>query len=286
MSNWKSSAQRLYQEGKSKRQISRELDVPYSTLWDYLDSIEACDITEEVIQRVIDKPRFTVDNATQYGNILLISDMHIPYHHKDTLDFLSDLNKEYKPSRIICMGDELDKHSLSFHDSDPELASAGDELKAALPVIAQLQKLFPRMDLLESNHGSLIYRRAKHHGIPRQYLKTYNEVLGVSDKWRWHFDLTVKLPTGVDCYFHHGKTANVLRLSQQMGMSACQGHYHNDFSVKYWANPNNLYWALQVGCLIDDKSLAFTYNNVNVQRPIIGTAVIVEGMPVLVPMKL
>ena len=29
-----------------------------------------------------------------------------------------------------------------------------------------------------------------------------------------------------------------------------------------------------------------SYNNVNVKRPIIGTGVIIEGMPVLVPMKL
>ena len=293
MNNWKEQALQLFMAGTSKREISRKLDVPYSSLWEWLDK------NVEGKEAVIDdsahdlfvsdegiKPRFTTESKVTYGNILLISDMHIPYHHKDTLDFLSDLNKEYVPSRIICMGDELDKHALSFHDSDPELPSAGDELRAALPVISQLHKLFPRMDLLESNHGSLIYRKAKHHGIPRQYLRTYNEVLGVGAGWRWHFDLTVKMENDSSCYFHHGKTNNILRLSQQMGMCAASGHYHNDFAVRYWANPNALYWALQTGCLIDDKSLAFTYNNVNVQRPIIGTSVIVEGLPVLVPMRL
>ena len=60
--------------------------------------------------------------------------MHIPYHHPDTLAFLQHLKEKYEPTRVICLGDELDKHSLSFHDSDPTL-SAGDELKLALPVI-------------------------------------------------------------------------------------------------------------------------------------------------------
>ena len=291
MNNWKEQALQLFMAGTSKREISRKLDVPYSSLWEWLDKQteskekDAAEHDLFVSDEGI-KPRFTTESKVTYGNILLISDMHIPYHHKDTLDFLSDLNKEYVPSRIICMGDELDKHALSFHDSDPELPSAGDELRAALPVISQLHKLFPKMDLLESNHGSLIYRKAKHHGIPRQYLRTYNEVLGVGAGWRWHFDLTVKMENDASCYFHHGKTNNILRLSQQMGMCAASGHYHNDFAVRYWANPNALYWALQTGCLIDDKSLAFTYNNVNVQRPIIGTAVIVEGSPILVPMKL
>jgi len=304
--SWKLEATLFAEAGHGPRWISRALDIPYTTVQNYLSktsdgkTVKSCVArfqnptphlpmlrwTEEVNQKVIDKPCFTVDNEVTNGNILLISDMHIPYHHRDTLDFLSDLNREYKPSRIICMGDELDKHSLSFHDSDPELSSAGDELKAALPTITALHKLFPKMDLLESNHGSLIYRKAKHHGIPRQYLKTYNEVLGVTEGWKWHFDLTVGLPTGNSCYFHHGKVSDVQKLSQAMGMCAAQGHFHNDFSVKYWSNPHSLYWALQTGCLIDTKSLAFKYNNVNVKRPIIGTAVLVEGFPVLVPMKL
>ena len=148
------------------------------------------------------------------------------------------------------------------------------------------KKLFPKMDLLESNHGSLVYRKAKHHGIPKHYLKSYNEVLEVDDGWQWHFDMTLKLPTGVDCYLHHGKVSESLKLSQMMGMCAVQGHFHESFAIKYWANPNALYWAMNTGCLVDDKSLAMSYNNVNVKRPIIGTGVIVEGMPVLVPMKL
>lgn len=218
------------------------------------------------------------------SRILLISDMHIPYHHKDTIKFLQHLKDKYNPTRIICMGDELDKHALSFHDSDPDLPSAGDELKLALPVIAKLKEMFPVMDILESNHGSLAYRKAHAHGIPRHYLKTYNDVLGVDDKWKWHYDLTIELPNGNKCYFHHGKSANVSKTSQTMSMCAVQGHYHETFKVEYWGNPNGLYWGLQTGCLIDDKAYAFNYNNCNLKRPIIGTAMIIDSIPVLEPL--
>lgn len=220
------------------------------------------------------------------SRILLISDMHIPYHHPDTLEFLQYLKDKYNPTRIICLGDELDKHSLSFHDSDPDLPSAGDELRASLPVIRKLKEMFPVMDILESNHGSLLYRKAHHHGIPKQYLKTYNEVLGVDDGWQWHYDLTVELPNGNKCYLHHGKSANVTKTSQTMSMCAIQGHFHETFKVEYWGNPIALYWAMQCGCLIDDKSYAFNYNNVNLKRPIIGTGLIIDSMPVLEPMVL
>uniref|UniRef100_UPI0020173DA6 metallophosphoesterase n=1 Tax=Actinomyces sp. 186855 TaxID=2761164 RepID=UPI0020173DA6 len=154
---------------------------------------------------------------------LVISDMHIPYHHENTLEFLQELKDKYNPTRVICMGDELDKHALSYHDSDPDLASAGDELKRSIPVVKEVFKMFPKMDILESNHGSLVWRKAKTHGIPRHYLKSYNDVLGVDEGWQWHFDLTITLPNGQQCYFHHGKTTDVTKLSQQMGMNAVQG---------------------------------------------------------------
>jgi len=218
--------------------------------------------------------------------ILLISDMHIPYHHLDTFEFLEYLKDKYKPTRVICLGDELDKHSLSFHDSDPDLHSAGHELSESLKYIKQLEELFPELDILESNHGSLIWRKAKSSGIPKHYIKTYNEVLGVSDKWEWHFDLTIKLPNGQDCYLHHGKSQDVVKLSQTMGMNAVQGHYHETMKSQYWGNPTNLYWGLQIGCLIDNKSLAFSYNNCNLKRPVVGTGLIINSLPVLEPMVL
>lgn len=220
------------------------------------------------------------------SRILLISDMHIPYHHQDTFKFLQHLKDKYNPTRVICLGDELDKHSLSYHDSDPDLMSAGDELRKSQGYIKTVKKMFPKMDLLDSNHGSMVWRKAKTHGIPKAYIKSYQEVIGVDDDWKWHFDLTITLPNGQRVYFHHGKTSDVVKLSQQMGMNAVQGHYHESFNVNYWGNSTGLYWGLQVGCLIDDDSMAFAYNNVNIKRPVIGTGMIIDSLPVLEPMVL
>jgi hypothetical protein len=254
----------------------------------YVEATKGSDDYEiyDTYKKVMKNLRTASTRKEDNRRILLISDMHIPYHHPDTLKFLQHLKDIYNPTRVICLGDELDKHSLSFHDSDPDLPSAGDELRASLPVIQKLKEMFPIMDILESNHGSLLYRKAHHHGIPKQYLKTYNEVLGVDDGWQWYYDLTVDLPNGNKCYLHHGKSANVTKTSQTMSMCAVQGHFHETFKVEYWGNPVALYWAMQCGCLIDDKSYAFNYNNVNLKRPIIGTGLIINSMPILEPMVL
>jgi len=219
------------------------------------------------------------------SRILVIPDLHFPYCHMDSLDFLHKIKKVLNPSRIICLGDELDFHDASFHDSDPDLDSAGVELVKALGYIDTLHELFPKMDLLESNHGSMAYRKAKHHGMPRHLLKSYNEVLCVTtDDWKWHPELIIELPNKTKCKFVHGISANVLVASQASGMSLVQGHHHSQFEIRYWSNGVSLNFAITSGCLIDDKSLAFAYNKLQVKRPIMGVTFIENSIPQLIPM--
>ena len=201
--------------------------------------------------------------------------------HKHLI-FWWHLKKKYKPDRIIHIGDEVDKHAMSFHDSDPDLPSAGDELRLSIPVIKQLEKMFPRMDLLDSNHGSLVFRRAYKHGIPKAYIKKYNDFLQVGKGWKWHDDLVIDTPLG-KVYFCHGKTPDILKLAQSMGMSCVSGHYHSLMGVRWFGNSLGLYFGLQVGCMIDSKSLAFRYNKVQKARPIIGCSLIYNGLPIIEP---
>tara|TARA_R110002126_G_C10396567_1_gene495508 strand:- start:566 stop:1273 length:708 start_codon:yes stop_codon:yes gene_type:complete len=218
--------------------------------------------------------------------VLVISDTHEPYGHPDNIKFLRAVKKKYKPDRVIHVGDETDKHALSFHDSDSELFSAGDELKQAIKNLKEYYALFPKVDVMHSNHGSMVYRKAKAHGIPLSYLKSYNDVLEAPKGWIWHNDLVVKLSNGKECYFNHGLGADIKKVSQSMGMSCVAGHYHNTFKIDYWANPNDLYFGMQVGCSINDKSLAYSYNKNTAKRPLIGHGIILDGHPHLLPMVL
>lgn len=273
---WQQDALALAKTGVlSWRGIAKAVKRPKSSVSDFLRAYYAA--LELKVPVAVTSETLEHDNS----RILVISDMHLPYTVKGLIPFLQGLKDKYNPTRIVCVGDELDYHCNSFHDSDPDLMGAACELTSALKTIKILYEMFPKMDILDSNHGSMIYRKAKHHGIPRHHIKSYNEVLGVGDGWKWHEDLTLVMPDGRPVYFHHGKTADGIKLSQTMGMSAVQGHHHNEFSTRYWANSLGLYFSLQVGCLIDKESYAFAYNNINLKRPIIGCAVIINGVPIL-----
>ena len=211
--------------------------------------------------------------------------MHVPYHHKDSIEFLKEIKKEYKPDTIINIGDLLDFHAISMHEHNPDLFSAGHELKEAKKYIKQLEDIFPKMVEVDSNHSSLVYRRALKFGMSKEFLKNYGDFLGTK-KWEWVDDLALTLSNGKRCFFTHGRSADVLKVSQTMGMSAVQGHYHTKFLIQWWANPNNLFFAMNVGCLINQKSMAFSYAKNFKTRFIIGCGIIIDGVPRLLPMIL
>ncbi len=220
------------------------------------------------------------------SRILCISDLHTPYEHRDTVKFLSAIKEEYKPTRIINIGDEADKHAMSFHDSDPDLDSAGPELTKAIKKLRPIYKLFPRVDVMHSNHGSMHYRKGKHHGIPRKYLREYNEILEAPDGWKWHDELYLTLPNGKRVLFTHGLSADIMKVVKERGVCVVQGHYHTIAGIGFASTPDALLWGMQLGCMIDKSSLAFAYDKANLGRPIIGHGLIIDSLPKSMPMVL
>jgi len=218
-------------------------------------------------------------------SILVLSDMHHPYSHPDTVPFLTAVKKKYNPDTVVCIGDEVDFHDSSFHDSDPDLDSAGIELDKAIKGLKPIYKLFPKVTVVESNHGSMVLRKAKVGKIPRKAIKSYNEILDAPKGWNWVFDVIIKTPLG-PVYFCHGKTAAAGRLASQYGMSCVQGHFHEKAQISYISTPERLMFDAHTGCLADDKSLALGYNKVNPKRPIVSILVIIDGIPQLIPMVL
>lgn len=218
-------------------------------------------------------------------SLLVISDMHHPYAHPDLLPFLKAVKAKYKPDTVVCIGDEADFHDSSFHDSDPDLDSAGVELEKAIASLKPVYKLFPKVTVVESNHGSMVLRKALVGKIPRKAIKSYNDILDAPKGWQWVFDTIVKTPMG-DIYLCHGKTGTPGRLASQYGMSSIQGHFHEKAQITYISTPHKLMFDAHTGCLADDNSLALGYNKVNPKRPIVSLIVVLKGIPQIVPMLL
>ena len=219
------------------------------------------------------------------SSVLIISDLHFPMAHPDWYLFLKEIKKKYRPKIIVNVGDEVNGAGISFHEKDSALPNADSELEQAIEEIQHLKELFPKMYLCESNHGSLVFRKLKYHGIPIAHLKSLPELYN-TPQWSWHHEILLKTRSG-EVSVVHGKTGGYNRLSMEQGCSSVQGHHHQKFEITWHESAHGSRFNMIVGCLIDKESIAFHYGKNFSKKPILGVGFIDEdGEPFLIRMKL
>lgn len=112
--------------------------------------------------------------------VLILSDIHIPYHDEVAVAAAINHGKKKKPDVIILNGDIGDFYGVSRHDKDPR-RSLADELDAIRQFLFHLRKQFPVTRIL--------YKIGNHEARMEMFLvKNAPVLLGVSD-----FELPVLL---------------------------------------------------------------------------------------------
>lgn len=219
--------------------------------------------------------------------VLVISDLQIPFQHEDAFKFLDAAKKKYKPTKVVCIGDEVDFYAMSDFDRSPDGMSAGDELEAAIDQLSTVYDMFPNVMSCISNHTDRPLRRAFKYGIPKAFLKSYKEFLQAPDGWEWRDKWIID-----DVRYEHGDAlkggaGSVLNSACiQNQRSTVFGHFHSGAGIKYVASPETLQFSFNVGCLIDRHAYAFQYASTAKQKPVLGIGVVEKGIPTLVPMLL
>ena len=219
-----------------------------------------------------------------YSTVLVISDTQSPAHHPDTLDFLTEIKKQFKPTFVIHIGDLADFHSLNFHGVNPNLPSAHDELLQARVFVKNLAKLFPCMTIVDSNHDALPKRKARSIGIPDEMLKDERSIMQAPQTWKFVKELVFKLPNSIWVKAKHNFGSNLLMDSKNQGMSLICGHLHTKSFVQWWQNDHGMNFAMQVGCSIDCTHPALDYDKGNSTRPVLSVGILKGGIPIILPM--
>jgi len=62
-------------------------------------------------------------------------------------------------------------------------------------------------------------------------------------------------------------------------MSVVLGHNHTAGGVKWFVNPHRRIFGMDVGCGIDDTSMAFAYGRHMKQRSVLSAGVVLDGIP-------
>ena len=204
-------------------------------------------------------------------NVLCIGDLHEPFCLDEYLEFNENLANKHHITDVVFLGDVIDAHFSSFHETDPDGMGGGDELDLAIKRIKRWYKAIPNAKVLLGNPDRIIMRKAFSGGIPKRWIKDYKDVLEVPN---WDFVESYELD-GVLYVHGDGGGRAISRARKNMESTVC-GHWHTDSYVQYIVGSKFKIFGMQVGCGIDRKSYAQAYAK-NHPKPAIGSGVILDN---------
>lgn len=206
----------------------------------------------------------------QPKRVLVIGDLHAPFDLTDYLDHCKAVAKKYKTDHVVCIGDGIDNHYSSFHETDPDGYSAADELDRAIDHLSLYHKAFPHADYILGNHCRIIERKLVSAGLSRRWMRTFPEVIGIPT-WKVHTRLIID---GV--LYIHGEGVTARTRLMREGRSVVQGHRHTEGYVWYHRVGLNHRFGMQVGTGIDEDTYAFAYAK-DQPAPILSCGVVIAG---------
>jgi metallophosphoesterase superfamily enzyme len=203
-------------------------------------------------------------------NVLVIGDLHEPFCLDDYLQWCIEQYYIYKCTEVVFIGDVIDNHFSSYHETSADGMGGADELEYAIKRIARWRNAFPSATVIIGNHDRIIMRKAQTSAIPSKWIKSYKEVLETPD---WNFVERYVLD---NVQYLHGEGGEAATKCKADMMNTVQGHLHTKSYVVNFVGQNYRVFGVQVGCGIDHDSYAMAYCKYG-KKPAIGCAVVING---------
>jgi len=214
-------------------------------------------------------------------NVLVIGDLHEPFCLSEYLEFCRKKQEEYNCGTVVFIGDIIDNHYSSYHESELDTDGPNKEFDLAKSRIKEWYYTFPKAYVCIGNHDRMVSRKAKSGGISDRWLKSYSEALDTPN-----VDFVMEIVMNNVCY-NHGEAGEASKRMTTELISQVQGHLHSKFYIHYGVGARHKVFGLQTGCGIDRNSFAFAYGK-NGPKPVIGCSVVLNKgtLPILLPMDL
>ena len=208
--------------------------------------------------------------TSKESRILVIGDLHAPFDLDRYFDFCVKTYNEYNCNEVVFIGDVIDNHYSSYHETDANGMGGGQELELAIDRLKRWHKQFPKAKVTIGNHDRIIMRKAQSSAVPRQWIKSYVDVLGVKG---WDF---VEEYEKDGVLYIHGEGGTAKTKAKADLQSVVQGHLHTQAYTEYFVGRKTRIFGTQVGCGIDHQSYAMAYAKAG-KKPAVGNAVIIGG---------
>lgn len=215
------------------------------------------------------------------SNVLVIGDIHEPFCLEGYLEFCQEVYDVHQCNEVIFIGDIIDNHYSSYHETNADGMGGADELELAISKIAKWYEAFPVATVIVGNHDRMVMRKAQTSAIPSKWIKSYKEVLEVPG---WTFTERYVLN---DVQYIHGEAGTARTKARADMMNTVQGHLHTQAYTEHYVGQKYRIFATQVGCGINHESYAMAYAKSG-KKPAIGVVVVKDNgkLPINVLMRL
>lgn len=78
------------------------------------------------------------------ARVLILSDIHTPYHSPEALALMAEWAVKWKPTYVLFNGDSVDFYAISAFERDPKKRDLQTELEGGFLLMTTLRKAFPR----------------------------------------------------------------------------------------------------------------------------------------------
>ena len=250
--------------GKGNKTFKIKLDKDFKTSQDvFKDAFKSGFL-------IVDSFKTDIKKSKSGKNVLVIGDLHLPFTLEGYLEHCIKVYKKYNCDTVVFIGDILDLHFTSYHETSTEGYGATQEHDLSVEMLRKWYKAFPKAYVTIGNHDALIYRKAMSAGISKRWIQNYSQVLGTPG-WEWVTDVVID-----DVLYTHG-TTNAYTKAKQNLMSTVQGHLHSQAGIQFYVGAKSRIFGFQVGCGVDMKSYAMEYGR-NFPKPVISCGVVIKGL--------
>jgi len=206
----------------------------------------------------------------ELSNVLVIGDLHEPFCLDSYLDWCIEQYHTYNCTEVVFIGDVIDNHYSSYHETSADGMGGLDELELAIKRISRWYKAFPKATVIIGNHDRIIMRKAQTSAIPSKWIKSYKEVLEVPN---WDF---VEHYIQDNVLYQHGEGGTARTSCRANMINVVQGHLHTQAYCEHYVGKNFRVFGCQVGTGIKFSEYSFAYAKYG-KKPAIGAAVVLNN---------
>ena len=194
--------------------------------------------------------------------ILVLPDLHAPYHDARALDLIEKVVRKERPSHLVIIGDWADCHAVSAHQKTPERRLYWqEEIETAAAALCRVRPWGDELAVCEGNHETRLSRYLMEHAPELSSTHaSIRELLGVTAK-EWHPYRTHFSIAGMS-FTHdlgHSGPNSLKQTMDAFGACITFGHTHR-LGVHYDGNVDGSHRvAMNVGWLGDESHVNYMH---------------------------